>query len=113
MIRPGLYIAYGERGRGVFTGFPVPKGTVIEVSPCIDIEVQGMNDYVYKSADEKLSRVAFGYGSLYAHSSEPNMELEHQATAIVFKAKRDIAQNEELTHDYGDEWWETRGLTPR
>lgn len=113
MIRPGLYIAYGERGRGVFTGFPIPKGTVVEVAPCIDVAVEGLNDYVYKSLADGLSRLAFGYGSLYAHSSSPNLALEHQATAIVFIAARDIEVGEELVHDYGAEWWESRELDPR
>jgi len=116
VIRPGLVILYGERGRGVFTTFPIPKGTVVEVSPVIDVPVkgsEGLNDYVFKGSVDEISRLAFGYGSLYAHSSSPNMEVEHHATAIVFTALRDIENGEELTHNYGDEWWETRGLDPR
>lgn len=113
MIRPGLFIAYGEHGRGVFTGFPIPAGTVVEVSPVIDVVVTGLEDYVYKTNVETVSRLAFGYGSLYAHSKEPNLALDHGATCIVFTASRDIASGEELVHDYGEEWWTSRGMEPR
>lgn len=113
MIRPGLYIAYGDRGRGVFTGLPIPAGTVVEVAPCIDVKVKGLNDYVYRTSVRGVSRLAFGYGSLYGHSREPNLGLDHGATCIVFTALRDILPGEELVHNYGDEWWTSRGLEPR
>jgi SET domain-containing protein len=113
VIRQGLIVAYGEHGRGVFTLLPIKKGEIIEVAPSIELPVTGMNDYVYAGQNEGLSRIVFGYGMLYAHSSDPNTEVDHGATCSTFLATRDIEAGQELTHDYGAEWWETRGLEPR
>jgi SET domain-containing protein len=50
---------------------------------------------------------------LYNHSHEPNVEyVEDEADTIAFRALRNVKAGEELTIDYGEEWWETRGLEP-
>ena len=54
-----------------------------------------------------------GYGSLYNHSGEPSAEyVQHEDDSLAFMALRDIAEGEEITIDYGSEWWETRELEP-
>lgn len=113
MIRQGLIVAYGEHGRGVFTLMPIAKGEVVEVAPSVELPVTGMQDYVYAGQVESLSRIVFGYGMLYAHSNEPNIQADHGATCSTFVALRDIKEGEELVQDYGPEWWSTRGLEPR
>jgi hypothetical protein len=116
MIKFRLLVAYGEHGRGVFTLDDIPAGELIEVAPVIDLpadQIPGLGDYTYGSWNEGMSRLAFGYGSLYSHSFEPNVSVEHGATYLSFVAARDINAGEELCHSYGREWWEGRGVEPR
>jgi SET domain-containing protein len=116
MIRYRLLVAYGEHGRGVFALEDIPAGDVIEVAPVIDVPAEAaaaLSDYVYGSLADGLSRLAFGYGSLYAHSYDPNVLVEHDATCLRFIAARDIVSGEELAHNYGVEWWEAREVKPR
>jgi uncharacterized protein len=54
-----------------------------------------------------------GCGMLYNHSSDPNVEyVQDEPSTITFLALRAVKPGEELTIDYGEEWWETRGLEP-
>jgi SET domain-containing protein len=116
VIKYRLIVAYGEHGRGVFTLEDIPAGDLIEVAPVIDVpaeSIPGLSDYTYGSWNEDMSRLAFGYGSLYAHSFTPNVVVEHGATCLSFLAVRDIVAGEELCHNYGLEWWKGRGVEPR
>lgn len=116
MIKYRLVVAYGTRGRGVFALEPIPEGAVVEVAPCVDVpaeEVLGLSEYVFNSHLPGTSRVALGYGMLYTHSFKPNLVTEHDASSIIFIALRDIKAGEELTHDYGTEYWEGREVRPR
>lgn len=106
MIRPNLLIAYGPRGRGVYTLKPIAKGDIIEVAPCVDLpEVTGLDEYIYYGPVEELSRIVFGYGMLYAHSRTPNMDFIEGATSMTYYAIRDIAAGDELCFDYGPDYW--------
>jgi uncharacterized protein len=50
---------------------------------------------------------------LYNHSANPNVEYDQvEPTKITYRALRKIEPGEELTIDYGDEWWATRGREP-
>ena len=50
---------------------------------------------------------------LYNHSADPNVEyVQDEPSMIRFQALRTVMPGEELTIDYGDRWWETRGLKP-
>jgi SET domain-containing protein len=51
---------------------------------------------------------------LYNHSSEPNVEYVQgeEPDTITFVATQPIEPGDELTIDYGEEWWETRDLEP-
>jgi SET domain-containing protein len=50
---------------------------------------------------------------LYNHSFDANAEyVEHGDGEIAFMALRDIEPGEEITIDYGSEWWDTRELVP-
>lgn len=111
MIRPGLFIAYGVRGRGVFTSTAIEAGEVVEVCPALDlpdVTIYGLADYVYYIGLEDASRLLLGYGSLYSHSDQPNCSVEHGASASIIRATRNIEPLEELTHDYGPDWWAGR-----
>ena len=114
MIRVGR----GRHGRGVFAARDIPEGETIEVCPTLELaedDVAGrLLDYVFDSGyDEHAVVMPLGYGMLYNHSAEANTEyVEHDEDAIAYVAKRDIAAGEELTIDYGRDWWDTRGQEP-
>jgi SET domain-containing protein len=113
----GLAVKQGRHGRGVFATRRFAEGDVVETSPTVriaDAEVTGrLRDYVFASIEDGDSVLALGYGMLYNHSADPNVEyIQDEPTTIVFLALRAIQPGEELTIDYGDEWWETRRLEP-
>jgi uncharacterized protein len=113
----GLTIKEGRLGRGVFATRRFRKGDVVERCPTIEVaddDVSGrLGDYVFTSVKEGDVLLVLGNGMLYNHSADPNVEyLQDDPTTIVFKAVRTVKRGEELTIDYGEEWWEERGLTP-
>jgi SET domain-containing protein len=115
---PGIGVGRGRRGRGVFALRPFEEGEVVETCPAVVLpedEVRGvLRDYVYSTRRADRLLLVFGYAMLYNHSNEPN--LFHRTAGrltIEFVALRDIEEGEELTHDYGPEYWTDRGRTPR
>lgn len=111
MIIPGLFIAYGMHGRGVFTSCAIEKGEVVEVAPALDLydeDIPGLVDYVYDIGLPNVGRLVLGYGSLYSHSDTPNLEVDHGPSYTTFRTVCDVAANDELTHDYGATWWASR-----
>ena len=113
----GIEVREGRHGRGVFATRRFRKGEVVERCPTIelpDADVGGLlGDYVYNSVADGDVLLVLGYGMLYNHSGEPNVEyVQDEPTTIEFLALRAIAAGEELTIDYGREWWDTRDLEP-
>ena len=63
--------------------------------------------------DEHEVILLLGYGMLYNHSYEANCEyVQDGPRVITFVTTRDVDPGEELTIDYGEEWWSTRNLEP-
>jgi hypothetical protein len=113
----GVAIKQGRRGRGVFAKRRFAEGDVVETCPTVqvaDSEVAGsLRDYVFASVKQGDVVLALGYGMLYNHSADPNVAYEQDdPDSIRFFALRAVQPGEELTIDYGEEWWETRGLEP-
>jgi SET domain-containing protein len=114
----GIAVGRGRRGRGVFAAQPFSKGDIVETCPAVLLrndDVDGtLRDYVFASRRPGKVLLLLGYGMLYNHSSRPN--LFHRTAgrlSIEFVALRDIEVGEELTHDYGPEYWQDRGQRPR
>ncbi|THH39715.1 SET domain-containing protein-lysine N-methyltransferase [Neolewinella litorea] len=115
---PFLYIRQSPLGgRGVFTSEAITGGTVVELAPVVVVSPEdrkiihgtGLHDY-YFVWDGDGAAIALGYGSLYNHSTTPNLdfEMDYDFEQVRFTARRDIAPGEELLIDYvigGGELW--------
>ena len=114
----GLEIKEGRYGRGVFATRAFAKGDAVESCPTLELpgdEVVGqLGDYVFGSnEDEDEVILLLGYGMLYNHSYEANCEyIQEGPRVITFVTLRPSRPGEELTIDYGEEWWSTRNLEP-
>ena len=113
----GLKIKRNRHGRGVYATQRFRKGQLIERCPTVEVadsDVVGrLDDYVYDSVKDGDSLIVLGYGMLYNHSDDPNVEYDQVAPSkITYRALRTVEPGEELTIDYGDAWWDTRGLKP-
>ncbi len=96
-------------GRGVFAGRAYRKGEVIEVCPVIRLPAADesslgvLGRYVFKwgPGGGELA-VSLGYGSLYNHSATPNARFTPRTATddIVFRARRDIDEGEQILIDY-------------
>lgn len=109
---PFLYIASSPiGGRGVFTSQAIPKETTIELAPVIILDPTEtkiihetrLHDY-YFIWDGDGSAIALGYGSLYNHSTENNVDfyMDYEFKQINFFALKPIAAGEELLINYTD-----------
>ena len=113
--RRGLVVREGPRGRGVFANRTFAEGETVEVCPTVEISQGGgdLADYLFESTTEGRFLVVLGFGMLYNHSAEPNVDYyQEDASTLEFIAQRPIESGEELTISYGDEWWSARGETP-
>ena len=117
-MRDGIEIKEGRYGRGVFATRAFAKGDAVEACPTLELHgdnVTGrLGDYVFGSAESEDNVVLpLGYGMLYNHSYEANCEyVQDGPEVITFITTRDVEAGEELTIDYGEEWWSTRNLEP-
>ena len=91
-------------GMGVFAIEPIPKGEVIEVCYYTTVSIPNPQDSILKRycfATKKGIAIAWGYGSIYNHSFEPNIKFVNSSEDfIVFSAEGNIEIGEELTHCY-------------
>jgi SET domain-containing protein len=101
-------------GRGVFAGRRFRAGEVIEVCPVLLISEsmerkcrdEIIDKYIFewdKTGD--VAAIAFGFGSLYNHSADPNATFGRRKRdkVIVFRATRTIAKGEQIFVDY--DWY--------
>ena len=103
-------------GRGVFTKVDIQKDTEVEKACLVKIQAKSvedtpLQDYVFQNPyNKKQNFVAFGYGSMYNHSNDPNIHYyyDKNKNCMVYEALRDIKADEELYISYGEEWWGTR-----
>lgn len=105
-------------GQGVFAITSIQEGEVIEMCPYLVIDDDDiaddnrLNDYLFSSPDQEGDYfVVMGYGMMYNHSDEPNAEWEidsHDNRFLCFRALKAIEAGEEITQNYGSEYWSSR-----
>jgi SET domain-containing protein len=112
MLLPNLVIAPSEnRGRGVFTTKNIPSGTVIEISPVIELspkerkQIEGTKlfHYIFEwGKSKRKAAMALGYISMYNHSFEPNCEYEmdYENGNMTVRTLRAVKKGEELYFSY-------------
>ena len=88
-----LIVGQTRHGRGVFATRRYETGDEVETCPTLQVpeeEITGLlSDYVFKSVDDDHVLVLLGYGSLYNHSSEPNLEyVQDDPQSVTFLAPR-------------------------
>ncbi len=106
------------RGRGVFATRPFSVGELVEVAPVLvlphsDDDARAsktLRDYVFGWGDGLA--LALGYGSLYNHAWQPNLEYRKRlaASVIEFVAIAAIAPGDELFINYASSHPEDAGL---
>ena len=107
-------------GLGVFATQNIKNGDLIERCAYIVIddddlqENNRLNDYLFTSPDCTSDYlVMMGVGMLFNHSSPGNCDWEIDPTDnrfVLFKATCEIKAGNEIFHDYGEEYWETRDI---
>jgi len=107
-------------GLGVFAIKNIKEGELIERCPVIRIpkdqfdiiKCSMLNDYMYvaESNGVEAGKLCLGYGSLYNHSDNPNIEWRGvNARYMDFHTVRNIKKGEQLFIHYGDDYWTERG----
>ncbi len=99
------------KGRGVFTSKGFRKGELVEVCPMLVFNTKErelldqtlLYNYMFLwGDDDSQSALALGYGSLYNHSSAPNVRylVDYENETLEVHTVRDIAPGEELCFNY-------------
>ena len=112
MLLPSLQIGISSnRGRGVFTTRNIAAGTIIEVSPVIELSVNDrtkiegtlLYHYIFEwGISKRKAALALGYVSMYNHSFEPNCEYEqdYEAKTMTVRTIKNVRKGEELYFSY-------------
>jgi len=115
-------VVYSKRPNGEFTVLSktqFAKGEIIEICPIIFVgyeakAIDRIKDFIFEI--EKTGKnggmygLVLGYGSLYKHSEKANVEYAYNRAnrQMYFKAARVIQAHEELTINYGKDYWDER-----
>ena len=103
-------------GMGVFATTDIKKGQIVEECCVLRIPWKCIEDsvllhYVFNGNDDENVSLVLGDGSIYNHSSKPNVEpvwYQEEESYVCYCALRNIKKGEELFIDYGEEYWNYR-----
>jgi uncharacterized protein len=116
-------VVYSKRPNGEYTIMAktqFARGEIIEISPIIFVgreakAIARLKDLLFEIEKEKEDKegmygLVLGYGSLYKHSDDANVEYAYNRAnrQMYFKAARTIQAHEELTINYGKDYWQER-----
>jgi hypothetical protein len=110
-------VEYSKRPNGEFVMYSrtqFAKGEIVEICPIIFVGVEAkaipnLKNYIFEiEKDKGKYGVVLGYGSLYKHSENPNIEFAYNRTnrQMYFTAARQIQAQEELSINYGKDFWD-------
>jgi hypothetical protein len=106
---PVYYNTDPNFGRGVFASRNIRSGEKIEVSPTIQIDKSEgiLKNYVFGKDGKQY--VAFGCGSMFNHSDNPNVNWSFNSNNdILFIANQNIRKGQQMLINYGKVYWTTR-----
>jgi hypothetical protein len=112
-------VEYARKNNGNYTVLSktqYAKGEIVEIAPIIFVGVEAkavprLKDYIFEIDKNKQQYgIVLGYGSLYGHSETPNITFAYnkQNRQMYFIAARTINAGEELTINYGKDYWDER-----
>jgi len=103
------------KGFGVFTNQFIPKFSIVEMCYCLNLSNTSLGhpvyDYMFGDEFNKPTYLPLGYGSIYNHSDTANLNwkiVSEEHNIMNFFSIKDIEIGEELTHNYGDNYWKSR-----
>lgn len=105
-----------EFGHGVFTRENIPNNTFVEIAPVVVFDpkevIDGSEVMNYVVSWETNLAIPLGWTMVYNHSDESNcvfsMNSCEKLMAIV--TIKEIKANEQLTVNYGPDWFSSRGM---
>jgi hypothetical protein len=115
-------VVYSKRPNGEFTVIAktqFARGEIIEICPIIFVgpeakAIDRIKDFIFEIEKDGpkggMWGIVLGYGSIYKHSEEANVEYAYNRAnrQMYFMAKREIKAQEELTINYGKDYWDER-----
>lgn len=113
-IDPRLKIGWNDRiGFGIFAEKPIAKGEFVEMAPVVFADNMPDGDLArYVILWEGKIALPLGWTMLYNHSDENSCEMatNFQDRLLAIVSKRDIRAGEQLTVNYGPDWFSSRGI---
>lgn len=110
-------VEYSKRPNGEFVVYSktqFAKGEIVEICPIIIVGMEAkaipnLKNYIFEIEKSKNKfGVVLGYGSLYKHSENPNLNYAYNRSnrQMYFTAARPIQAQEELSINYGKDFWD-------
>lgn len=107
-----LTVRRSRTGRGLFTEQHIPRGAcIIEYRgrPATPAQIQAnTGKYLFWTSDTTMidGNIKENIARFINHSCRPNCEVDVKNRRIYIFAKRALKVGEELTYDYGEEYFE-------
>jgi hypothetical protein len=112
-------IEYSKRPNGEYTIIAktqFAKGEIVEMCPTIILKedakvVEKLKDIIFEIDKDKGEwALVFGYGSLYHHADQPNVDYAYNRLTrqMYFITRKPVKLGEELTINYGKNYWQER-----
>lgn len=111
-FKRSLKVGKSHSGLGLFTLEPIKRKEFIieyvgDVLTCKQADERG-GKYLFETSDNRFidGRARSNIARYINHSCKPNCEIEIRSGRIYVYSKRSIAAGEELSYDYGKEYWD-------